>query len=120
MALATGMCGECSEDGYPGELCDLTGDITGCACGDMVDPVTGDRGIDPIGGEDDPDPFQWLWDAWKKAQEKREQKKKDKEKKDSGNSIAPWTEGPMFITDSVTELQLQGTLDELFPFVEVQ
>lgn len=58
--------------------------------------------------------------AWAdKKKEERERKKEEKKKKKQEESIADWTEGPMFLTNLVDQVHLVGTLEELLNPVDV-
>lgn len=111
------MHGDCSPGGYVGEMCDLLGTKTGCACLDMKDPDTGQSTLDPLCNEDDPDPFDPLYgnnaeqeQAEESAESKNQRKAAEGENDGEGDEgapptdpddIAPWTEGPMLLVDNL-------------------
>ncbi len=115
------MHGDCSPDGYVGEMCDLLGTKTGCACLDMKDPETGKSVIDDNCDADAVDPFDPLYanDSDEAPEEESAQSKnqskaaeEDDENGDDDDAltdpddIAPWTEGPMLLVDELSVLVL--------------
>lgn len=111
--------GPCDPEGYPGELCDLLGDKTGCACNDMVDPETGESNSSGVADPDQVDFFDWLWNAWNSLTGKKDKTKSTDNGDDEGDDdddaltdpddIAPWTEGPMLLMDQLDVLIVNQT-----------
>ena len=126
-AMGLAFHSDCVPGGYVGEMCDTLGIKTGCACLDQDDPATGESTLDGLTDPDQPDGCQAAWDFWEwldglfEPDEEEDEEgtggeddeDPDEETANEPDSIAPWSEGPMFIADEPHVVHAIGSLPGL-------